>query len=174
MFDSWKRTVIVDGQFKVRKLNPRWSAPWWYWWPNAVVIDRNPIPTWELDSVALEAACRSKHLQLESIPEIMTFKEIYRKYNVTQGSSLGTTFFFSDFRPSVVAIDPLLPAIAASLTLWHELTHVAQEQRDPEKMREDVPVFSRDGWVPYWNDWREVEARSNEPLALKASLVKGI
>lgn len=153
---------IVDIDFSLRYYS---IQPWEFWWSRAPYHKLFRGGFIELNDSAIERAC--SRLGLSYIPRIST----YRALRVWQGTSLGTTYLPDHCKP-IIAMDFGLNPIAASVTLWHELTHCLQHERDNRVSEAGLRVDSH-GWRKYWNQPREKEARQNERYGLEFSLVKG-
>lgn len=132
-------------------------------------------PRWELDlDAVLEAA---EHLSLTWELEITPLRNL-SFLGAHYGAILGPNDYSVDQalliedQTHVISMDPGLSPVAASLCLWHELTHCSQAEStasSPWGFYEAISAerqhkFPVNGSVEYFNTWWEAEAFRNMDL----------
>lgn len=163
---------------EARRLATRWS-PWLARWTNAVQNYVGP-PRWQLDLDGLAVAL--DHLGITWDVEITPIARWYGLCAI-HGSIPdeygGLDLPITD-QVHVITVNPGLSPVAASMTLWHELTHAKQQQEcdspadwyaeQSRLMMERGQTYNMD-CDSYFDFWFEKEAFRNMDLHFEVGQV---
>jgi hypothetical protein len=155
---------VLNGNFEHKRYLT--NAPWKYWWANTAPLEdfQTWTDSWDVDNDAIERACR-ECFGIDRVPKIIMDGRV----------ACGATFrnrFFGIY----INVSPHLSPQIATVTLWHELTHVKQ-MTNKEKGEQEALMASekaRKGIErkSYWDCAWEREARASEVYGLNIPLVK--